>query len=275
MSNSGFSFAKRFDVGVPVCGQMPNGEWLKGVFAGVSQDGQEFLVVTEQNKFFPVGFPVSFMMGKMRPDRFPNGKPSAPAVKPSASVKQQAVQSLDVSVPEFVPKAVAEERQAPKVDKSAFPKLQVPERTQRQAASGGKCQAPMVERQAPVARPPVPPVPNAEALEAAAIDRVVKQLQLQAGVCGLRQRVVHTTHDQYEVRASCPAFEIVDVGGKLQRSSISHALGKCVSVVREKLLQKLDYVPSGAYVRLSWEFDRGTDGKLLDKNGLVKAFFQW
>jgi hypothetical protein len=119
------------------------------------------------------------------------------------------------------------------------------------------------------------PVPNTEALEAAAIDRVVWQLQLQAGEVGLRQRVVHTTHDQFEVRASVPAFEIVEVEGKLQRASISYALSKSVSVVRKKLLQKLDYVPSGAFVRLSWEFERGTDGKLLDKSGVVKAFIKW
>lgn len=256
-------------------GKMPNGHVLKGVFAGVTQEGQEFMVVTGQNGFFPVGFPVSFMMGVMKPDRYPNGKPSAPAVKPSANVDEQvAVQVLDATVPAFVPQATVVERQAPRVElcETAFPKLPIPVRTfQRQAASGEVRQAPMVERQAPVVRRPVP---NAVALEAAAIDCVVRQLQLQAGVVGLRHRIVHTTHAQFEVRASCPAFEIVDVDGNLSRASIPLTLGKRISDVREKLLQELDYVPSGTYVRLSWEFERA-DGKLLDKTGVVKAFFRW
>ncbi len=277
MSNAGFVFGQRFAAGASVCARM-YGELLQGDYCGVSQEGHEFLRVRVPNKIFPVGFIVSLPIGKMHSH-----------CVPKAAVVERTVQLLDVTAPAFVPAVPVVERQAPAVELSDgnFPRLQTPVRkfvpqpsrvapqvakVEPQAPSGVKRQVTKVEPRAPSGGKRS--VPNAAALEKAAIDCVVTKTVLQAGEVGLRQRIVHTTHAQFEVRVPCPAYEIVDVDGKLSRASIPFTLGKRISEIREELIQKLEYVPPGTYIRLSWDFKR-EDGKLSNETGLVKVFFKW
>ena len=83
-----------FEVGAPVYVLM-KGEMVKGLYAGVSREGRESMIVTDPNTLFEMHFPVSFPKGFMKPD--PN--PSVPPVL----VRRPPVPKPPVPVPVPVP----------------------------------------------------------------------------------------------------------------------------------------------------------------------------
>jgi hypothetical protein len=91
----------------------------------------------------------------------------------------------------------------------------------------------------------------------------------------LREKIERAPIGQYSVRASCPAYAVIDVEGKPMRASVPFALGKKTAEIRTQLVERLGYVPPGTYVRFTWEFERNAMGKPLDKIGQVEIFFKW
>jgi len=138
---------------------------------------------------------------------------------------------------------------------------------------------------APAPAPAPVPAPSQEvervpeevqmALEEGAIEALVTRAAYVATERAKLREKMSTPTGQYSVRVRHAAFVLVQVGGKTMRSSVPFALGKRIADIRTRLLERLGFVPSGTYVRLNWEFERGPNGKPLDKEGGVEIFFKW
>ena len=214
---------------------LPNGQRVFGVFVGVALDGSGVVQIQSKNSFLPVGYLCPFSM--------------------------QYISAQQPKAREVVP---------------------------RPKASGGPAPAPalsaeVVEAQAKTpSATPVPTRAPAKALSAEAVEALEKgavaSFVLRAAHAAARENLetlMKADHGQIELRVSCPAFVIVDVLGKPQRSCSQFALAKNTSKVRDDLSEKLGYVPQGTYIRFTWEFERDERGKLVDKEGLVKVYLRW
>ena len=135
--------------------------------------------------------------------------------------------------------------------------------------------APKVECAAPKVECEAPKVEDVEKLEDVAMATVVLRTVFVSEKTGLRTKMSQIPHDQHTMKFKCPAFEFTEVSGKFVRASIPRTLGKRTSAIREKVIQRLGYVPPGAYMRFSWEFKRDAAGKLLEEEGDVEVLFQW
>ena len=244
--------SQSFEFGQRVTATLSDGRDFSGDFCGVV--GAAAVVrIGVWNTDFPVGSLASFPVESLQVH-------CAPVVELRAPVVELRAPAVELTEEDFptLPKA------APRVELSARRVESSPSTVV--SAAPRVVTAPLkVERSAP----------DAAKLEEAAITLLVAQTVSAVVKTDLRAQVSHTTHDERTIDVRCPAFDYVEVRGKFVRASISHALSKRTSEIRDRVVQRLGFVPPGTYIRFSWDFKRDAAGKLLEEEGVVTILFRW